>query len=344
MRIKDGQLNLETKGQKPVVINGIDLSLRDFTDEGPFPYRASFSYPGLKTVALEGLLSYQEEQATLKLKDNHLKVQDLVLPVEGSVSHLSTAPFVNLSLASDSVDAKALFQILSVFGLAPRDTEVSGPMGLQITVSGPSNGLITQFRGQFKNVRVDGKRALKGNLNGEVSVKLPFGGTTAARRLQGDGKLVAKDGELTNVDLIKKVQRVTGLLGLSKERGREVTTFRTLETDFIIGEGVADFKRIYMTNPEMEVHGNGTLTLEHPALDIDIETALSPQVVGRAGKGKTMAFFKDSQGRTVVPLKITGPVENPAVNLDGEKLAQKGMTPSMEKGVGSFFKQLFRRR
>jgi hypothetical protein len=67
-------------------------------------------------------------------------------------------------------------------------------------------------------------------------------------------------------------------------------------------------------------------------------------VTGRTGKGKTVAFFKDSQGRIVVPLKITGPVENPAVNLDVEKLAQKGMTQSMEKSVGSFFKQLFRGR
>ena len=344
MRIKDGQLNLETKGQKPVVINGIDLSVRDFASDEPFPYRASFSYPGLKTVALEGWLSYQEEQATLKLKKNHLKVENLLLPVEGNVSHLSTAPLVNLSLSSDSLDAKAIFQVLSVFGLAPRDTEISGPMGLDITVSGPSSRMVTQVRGQFKGVRVDGKRALKGNLNGEVFVKLPLGGTSASRRLQGDGKLVAKDGELTNVDLIKKVQRVTGLIGLSKEQSREVTTFKTLETDFIVGEGVAEFKRIYMVNPEMEVHGNGTMTLEHAALNMGIETTLSPQVTGRTGKGKTMAFFKDSQGRIVVPLKITGPVENPAVNLDVEKLAQKGMTQSMEKGVGSFFKQLFRSR
>src|SRR2546426_3264523 len=65
MRIKDGQLNFETKGQKPVSINGIDLSLQEFSGDHPFPYRASFSYPGLKTISLEGFLSYQETQATL---------------------------------------------------------------------------------------------------------------------------------------------------------------------------------------------------------------------------------------------------------------------------------------
>ena len=344
IRIKDGRLNLETKGQKPVVVNGIDLSVQDFTGDEPFPYRVSFSYPGLKTIALEGLLSYRQGQATLTLKGNQLKIQGLVLPVEGNVSRLSTAPFVNLSLSSERLDAQAVFQILSVFGLAPRDTEISGPMGLHMTVSGPSNSLVTQVRGQFNGVRVDGKRAVKGKLNGEVFIKLPPGGGSVARRLQGDGQLVAKDGELTNVDLIKKVQRITGFIGLTKEQGREATTFKTLETDFVVGDGIADFKRIHMVNPEMEVNGNGTMTLDRPVFNMGIEAALSAQTLAKAGRGKTATFFKDGQGRIVVPLKITGPIENPAVNLDGEKLAQRGMTPSTEKGFGSFFKQLFRRR
>jgi AsmA protein len=343
MRINDGQLNLETKGQKPLRINGIDLSLQEFADDRPFPYRLSFSYPGLKTISLEGLLSYQDEQATLKLKENRLKVQDLVLPVEGSVTHLSTVPRVNLSLSSDPVDAKPVFQILSVFGLAPSDTAVSGPMGLRLTVSGPSNNLSTEIRGQFKDVRVEGKRALRGNLSGNVFIKLPLGGGAVTRRLQGNGRVVARDGELTNVDLIKKIQRVTGMIGLSKEQGREATTFKTLETDFVVGDGLAVFERLYLMNPQMEVTGGGTLTLDQPALKIAIETTLSPQASVRAAGGRATTFFKDNQGRIVVPLKITGPVENPAVNLDTEKLAQRGMTRSLEKGAGSFFQRFFRK-
>jgi hypothetical protein len=343
MRIKDGQLNIETKGRKPVSIDGIDLSLQDFSSGQPFPYRAAFTYPGLKTVALQGLLTYQEDQAILKLKENQLKVQGLMLPLEGSISHLSTAPFVNLSVSSDSLDTKVFFQILSAFGLALRDTDFSGPMALRLTVSGPSNSLVTQIRGHFKDVRIERKRSIRGNLNGEVFIKLPFGGGSVSRRLQGDGKLIAKDGELTNVDLVKKVQRVTGLIGLSKEQGREVTTFKTLETDFTVEQGVADFKRIHMVNPQLEANGGGTMTLDQPKLNMAIDTALSPQVLARSGREKSAKFFKDGQGRVVVPLKITGPVENPAVNLDGEKLVQRGMTQPMEKGFGSLFKQLFRR-
>ena len=66
-------------------------------------------------------------------------------------------------------------------------------MGLRISMTGPSHSLVTQVRGQLKDVKVQNKRVLKGTLSGEVFIKLPLsGGGTAARRLQGNGNLVAR--------------------------------------------------------------------------------------------------------------------------------------------------------
>jgi uncharacterized protein involved in outer membrane biogenesis len=343
MRIHDGQLNLESDGQKAVRINGIELSLQEFSGSRPFPYRAAFNYPGLKSVSLEGELSYQEEQASLLLRNNRLKVDDLNFPFDGSIDNLAAVPRVNLTFRGDLVEAKAIFRVLSVFALAPHETDISGPMGLYMTISGPSNNLVTQIRGLFKNVKVSGKRAVKGNLNGEVYLRLPLGTGAVSRRLQGNGKLVANDGELTDADLIKRIQRVAGMIGLTKEQGREATTFKNLEVDFTVANGSADFKRIYMINPQMEARGAGTMTLDRPNLNIAVETTLSPEASARATRGKAMTFFQDNQGHVVVPLKITGPVQKPSVNLDTEKLAEKGMTRSLGKNFGDFFKRFFRR-
>jgi hypothetical protein len=279
----------------------------------------------------------------VRLKDNRLKVDDLTLPVEGSVSNLATVPRINLNLGRDPVEAKAVFSVLSAFGLAPRDTEVSGPMALHISITGPSSNAITQIRGLFKDVKVAGRRAVKGNLNGEVFLKVPLGGGSVSRRLVGNGKLVANDGELINVDLIKKVQRVTGMIGLSKEAGREVTTFKTLEADFIIGNGSAEFTRVYLINRQMEARGAGTMTLDQPHLDMSVETTLSADASAQVSRGKPVGVFKNSEGRIVVPLRITGPVENPSVNLDASKLSEKGVTRSLGKSLGNFFNQFFRR-
>ena len=344
MSIREGQMNLVTKGQTPVNIKGIELTLQEMSGDSPFPFRASFQYPGLKAVVLEGQLNYQEEKALLELKNNRLKIYDLTLPVQGSVSNLGTTPKVNLTLNSDDVDAKPIFQILSVFGLAPGDTEISGPMALNMTIAGPSNALVTEIRGVFKDVYVKGKRALKGNLTGEVNLRLPFGGGRVSQRLQGSGKLVARDGELTNVNLIKKVQRVTGMIGLSPDQQREATTFKTMEGDFTIGGGIADFSRLYLVNPQMEVTGNGTMTLDQPTLDILLSTTLSPQASARSGRGRSVSYLKDGKGRIVVPLRVAGPVENPSVNLNAAKLSESGLPKTVEKGFTSFFKNLFRGR
>jgi len=344
LRVKNGQLNLEGNGQKPVRISGIDLSLQEFSNGQPFPYRAAFHFPGLKTVSIEGRLDYQEEQARIELKDTRLKVQDLVLPVTGSVSSLSTAPRVNLLLAEDHLDTPPVFKILSVLGLAPQDIEASGPMGLRLTVAGPTSGLITQVQGHFEDVQIHGKRALKGNFSGDMSIRLPLSGaSTVTQRLRGEGRLTARDGELTNANLIKKIQHVTGLMGFSPDERREVTRFKNLQAEFTLSNGLAHFKRIYLANPQMEVTGDGLMTLEQPELNLALEAKLSPQASSRVGHGRATTLFKDSQGRVVVPLKITGPVENPLVNLDSAKMTKSRMTQSLEKSLGSFFKQMFRR-
>jgi AsmA protein len=344
LRVRDGELNVITRGQAPVNIKGIELALQEFAGAAPFPYRLQFNYVGLKTVSLEGQLNYQEEKALLELKNNRLKVADLSLPVEGYVSNLATTPRLSLTLNSDNLEVKSVLPILAVFGLAPRDLEIAGPMALYMNVAGPSNGLVTQVRGKFNDVSVKSKRALKGNLSGTVDLRLPLGGGSITRRLQGNGKLAARDGELTNVDLIKKVQRITGMIGLSKDERREVTTFQRLEADFTVHDGLADFSRVFLINPQMTVDGQGTLTLEQPTLSMELRTVLSAQASARADRGRAAAYFKDSRGRIVVPLKVSGPLENPTVNLNTEKLLESGVPKSAEKGLGSLFKGLFRGR
>jgi hypothetical protein len=343
LRVNDGQLNIMTAGRTPVRIHGIGLSMEEFSGEKPFRYRATFDYPGLKTVTLTGQLDYHDEQAKLTLKDNRLTVQNLTLPMEGNISDLTTAPRLDLLMADENIDARPVMQVLAVFGLAPTDTEISGPMGLRIAVSGPSNNLLTQIQGEFKDVKLYGKRAIKGDLNGLVSLRLAGGGADVIQQLQGNGKLSAREGELTNVDLINKIQRASGFIGFSADQGREATTFKTLDTEFTLDNGVVDFKRIYLLNPQLELNGGGTMTLARQALNIGMDATLSPQASRKASRGRTSELFKNQRGQLVVPLTVTGDAQNPDVNIDSGKLARRGATRSMEKSLRTFFRQLFRR-
>jgi len=64
----------------------------------------------------------------------------------------------------------------------------------------------------------------------------------------------------------------TGMIGLSKDQRREATTFQKLEADFILGGGYAEFTRIYLVNPQLEVTGDGTMTLN---VTFDVETSVN---------------------------------------------------------------------
>jgi AsmA protein len=344
LRINDGRLDIVTEGRPPVHIREIELSTDKFSSDRPFPYRASFNYPGLKTVTLAGQLEYQDQLSKLILKDNRLTLQNLTLPLEGSISNLNTGPRFDLVLADDDVDATQVMQILELFGLAPGETEIFGPMGLRIAVSGPGSNLMTQIQSEFKNVRLYDKRAIKGNLNGAVTLRLGTGGgSEPTKQLQGNGKLSAHEGELTNVDLIRKIQRATGAIGFSEKQRREATTFKTLDTEFTLSNGVVDFSRIYLVNPQLELKGGGTMTLARQALNIGIDATLSPQASGKAIRGRTSQLFKNQRGRLVVPLTVTGNAQNPAVDLDSGKLARRGAPTSMETSLATSFRQLFRR-
>jgi len=337
IRVDDAAATVQTLGQKPLKIGGIEISLEDFSAERRFPYRFAFKLPGTKPISLEGFLSYDESAASLSLKDNRLKAQDVDFAVNGALSSLSAIPQVSLTLANEGFETKAIVQLLSAAGVLPKELDISGPMGLKAALNGPSHSLASALNAQLKGLKVNDQRAFNGTVDGGLSLTIPMGGDLPlAQTLRGNGKLAAKDGALTNVDLISKIQALTGLIGLPKEQASGATTFKTLETEFTVGGGVANIQRLFLISPLMEASGGGRILLSSQALDIGIEVALAAEMSGRLGGGNAATFFKDSQGRIIIPLKITGPVNSPSVSLDTSKVVRKG--------VGELFERFFKAR
>jgi AsmA protein len=345
LRLDQGVVTLQTVGQKPLQISGIDVSLKDFSADRPFPYRIALSPPGLKPFSLEGQMRYQDTQSILTLKDNHLKAEGVDFAVNGTITNLTSAPRLDLSLVNDRFDIEPVVELLSSAGIAPKELEASGPVGLKMAVTGPSNNVLAQILAKLDDLKVSDSRAFKGTVTGQLQLSIPSGADSPVRSMRGGGRLAARDGELTNVDLVKRIEQITGLIGVSKEQRGEATTFKTLETEFGIAGGIADFKRIHLLSPVMEAQGSGKMNLETQTLDLGIEAALAPDVSARAGSGKATSFLKDKQGRIVVPLKITGPAKGPAVNVDSQKLVTNGLGDILqERGKGSPLDRLFKRR
>lgn len=345
VRIEDAEVTLQTKGEKPLRIQGIALSIKDFSSGRSFPYRVALDLPAVKAIVLEGLVSYQESEATLSLKENHLKAQEVDFAVNGSVSNLTAVPHANLTVSNEAFETKAIFKLLSEAGVMPKGLEISGPMGLWVAARGPTNNLTTSVSADLKGLHVSDPRAFKGTVVGKIRVALPLGGKAPVPQLlQGDGKLTAQDGVLTNVDLLSKIQVLSGLIGIPEDQRRGATTFKTLESNFTLGNGIAEFTRLLLVSPLVEAWGGGKMTLTSPLLDLSVQAALSPEISARAGGARAAAFFKDEQGRIVVPLRVKGPADRPSIDLDKEKLVRKGLGQFLERGQGEFLDRFFRKR
>ncbi len=345
VRIEDGEVTLQSNDQKPLKVQGIDLSIEDFSTGQSFPYRAALRLPGLKPVVLEGLANYSESEASFSLKENHLKVQGVDFAVNGAVTRLTAAPQADLAVSNETFESKPIFQLLSETGLMPKGLEISGPMGLRVSVKGPFDRLTASANIDLKKLQVNDPRAFKGVLTGKVQLSLPLGGKApVAQLLQGSGKVTARDGVLTNVDVLSKIQLLTGIIGVPGDQSRGATTFKSLESDFTLGGEIVEFQRLFLTSPLLEARGGGKMALFPPSLDLSIETALSPEISARAGSGKAATFFKDDQGRLVTPLKVRGAANRPSVDLDKEKLVRKGVGQFLERGPGQLFERFFKKK
>lgn len=335
VRVRDGSVTWQAHGQKPLQIQGIELSLE--SAGRTFPYRVAWRLPGLKPIVLEGNINADESMSTLNLKENRLRLQDQELAINGSVTEIKTTPRMNLTINNDRLETKPIIELLSQAGLTPKELNVAGPLGLKVALRGPAGALSAQSRTSLKGIKVNHKGIFDGTVTGESSLQLLLGGPApVTQTLRGQGKVVVKDGKLTNVDLISKIQQLTGLIGLPQEESRGATSFETLENDFTLGGGAARFQRIYLKSPLMEAKGDGTMTLASPTLDLRLQAALSPQLSARVRGGNATAFFKDSEGRVVIPLRIAGPANNPSVALDSREV--------IKKGAGQFLERFFRRR
>jgi hypothetical protein len=73
----------------------------------------------------------------------------------------------------------------------------------------------------------------------------------------------------------------------------------------------------------MDARGRGRLYIEPQTIDMTLQAALTPALSARLVNARRVAFATDGRGRTLVPLRVSGPVARPAVNIDAPKVVAK---------------------
>jgi AsmA protein len=146
------------------------------------------------------------------------------------------------------------------------------------------------------------------------------------KTLEGPGHLEVKDGKIDGVNLMGEAVALLQVVGISLDQAK-ATAFSTVETDFMIKQGIVNVQKLLMDSHDFQATGNGTVGFDQTlnlAMNMNLSQALSQKIAGSS----PMAKLALKDGRLRLPLLLTGTVQNPSYGLD-----TKGLTGKVQEQV-----------
>ena len=161
-------------------------------------------------------------------------------------------------------------------------------------------------------------------------------GPDLARSLAGTGQVEIRDGQLTSFDLLAQVERLGKLANLPTAGAG--TAFRSLKSTLTFGGGQLRTDGLQIVTPEFLVTGQGRLQLVEPMrMDYSVLTQLSPELTrrvlssssvtgGQGTVGRLVSSFFVEKDSLVIPLQVSGPLQQPTFGIDAATLRKRART------------------
>ena len=161
-------------------------------------------------------------------------------------------------------------------------------------------------------------------------------GPVLARSLAGTGQVEIRDGQLTSFDLLAQIERLGKLANLPT--GGAGTAFRSLKSNLTFGEGQLRTDGLEIATQDLSVTGQGRLQLIEPLrMDYSVLAQLSPDLTrrilsssnvtgGQGTVGRLLSSFFVERESLVIPLQVSGPLQQPTFGIDSAVLRRRART------------------
>ena len=230
----------------------------------------------------------------------------------------------NVEVNADLKGQDARLSNLS-FQLFNGDAKAQGDMSLG-SASPPFNGQVLIRGLQLKPILEALSPDSKLSMSGTAAANLAFAGRgfsmpDLTKALEGPGHVEVKEGKLEGVNLTEEAVALLKVAGVSLDQAK-ATAFSTLETDFMIKQGIVNIQRLLADSHDFQATGNGTVGFDQRlnlAVNLNHTQAMSQKIAGLSSVARVA--MKD--GRLRLPLLITGTVQNPSYALDTKAFAGK---------------------
>jgi uncharacterized protein involved in outer membrane biogenesis len=223
------------------------------------------------------------------------------------------------------------------FQLFNGDAKAQGGMSLGSS-SPPFNGQVRihdlQVKPALEALNPDSKFSMSGTAAADIAVAgRGFSMPDLTKALEGPGHVEVKEGKLEGVNLTGEALALLKVAGVSLDEAK-ATAFSTLETDFMIKQGIVRIQRLLADSHDFQATGNGTVGFDRAlnlAVNLNLTQGLSQKLAGSSAVAKVAL----KEGRLRLPLLITGTVQNPSYALDTKAFTGKLQEHVQEKAKGA---------
>ena len=201
------------------------------------------------------------------------------------------------------------------------DAEVGA---LRATVRAQVNDLDVAQLASFGDVpdTISGRLSGTGTFNGRGAT---LGDAVAAAA--GEGNATVTNGELTRLGLVRTVVLFFGRP--ASEAGASSDHFDRIDASFALIHQVLAASALSLHSPDLDLVGQGTLTVPTKALDGHMDLSLSEALSAQAGTD--LARFTREDNRVVLPAVVSGTLDAPRVTIDAGAAVRRGLRNEVQR-------------
>lgn len=175
-----------------------------------------------------------------------------------------------------------------------------------------------------EGVKTEG--TLKGNLQFNPDEKGADTATAIKKTLTGKGVLDLSKCEVRSSKVMDAMAVITGLPELKSPSFDKSQFHFTINNQKLSLDGT-------LNSSQLNLNPSGTIGFDE-RIDIITDLKISPALSSRLPTAKITGYMKDEKGWAAIPLKITGTVDKPSVNLNSAamgKVIERGIKGEIEK-------------
>jgi hypothetical protein len=161
-----------------------------------------------------------------------------------------------------------------------------------------------------------------------------------ADAVRGTARISMTDGVIRGLSAIRtSVVSLAGRQSAGNTQGSD--RYERISGTFALQGSVIRSTNLQLTSPDMDLRGEGTITMPQGALNIRADCILSPQL--SADAGRDLYRYAREGDRIVIPLSIGGVLGAPSVTPRSGEVIERALRRKVEEELGSRLKKFLKR-